>query len=209
MCRVSLIGVLTLLLCCSSVSAKSQIPEDAITLNLPESVIVRAITATLPLDIDPHSSTVRGTITIAEMKNIQLSKDLMSCDLHLIGNNIQLETKIAGHAIQLKVGHVEINFKSDITTRFDRANQKLYIKPTVTELGSSSDQANGDIGRTLIALISGKEFPVSLDKLDPLVISTGTKDIFIAMEKIDIALQQDALQIFFTPKISTALESAK
>lgn len=209
MCRIPLLGVLLLLLLCSSVSAKNQIPEDAITLNLPESVIAQAIAATLPLDIDPHSSTVSGTITIAEMKNIQLNKDLMSCDLHLIGNNIQLETKIAGHAIQLKVGHVEINFKSDITTRFDRASQKLFIKPTVTELGPSSDQANGDIGRTLIALISGKEFPISLDKIDPLVISTGNKDIFIAMEKIDIALQKDALQIFFTPKVSTATEANK
>ena len=176
---------------------------ENITLNLPESVIADAITAMLPYRIDAHSKSIQGDITVVNISQLAITRQHFSCRLQLTGNNLAFLTEIAGHEIKLKVGSVEINFKANAAVRFDTAKQTLYIKPVVENITSSGDSKNGEIGQALIALLNGREFPVSLQKIDPLVAKAGGKTVTIMTRITDIQAKKDLLQLTLTPSIAS------
>lgn len=173
-----------------------------ITLDIPETVIARAITALLPLNIDAHSKNIRGDITILNISELQLSNRHLACRLHLAGNNLAFLTEIAGHEIKLKVGSVEIDFRANAALRFDAEKQILYIKPVINTVSATGDGRNGEIGRALIGLLNGREFPITLQELDPLIARTGSKTVIIATKITDILARKDRLQLNLAPAIS-------
>ena len=172
-----------------------------ITLEVPEAVIARAITAMLPLNIDAHSKNIRGDITILDISELQLSNRHLACRLHLAGNNLAFLTEIAGHEIRLKVGSVEIDFRADAALRFDARKQLLYIKPVIRNVSAKGDGRNGEIGQALIGLLNGREFPVTIQELDPIIARTGTKTVIISTKITDIQARKDHLQFRLTPAV--------
>jgi len=175
---------------------------EAITLTLPESVISSAVTALLPYNIDAHSKTIDGDITIINISDLQFTKDHLACRLHLAGNNLAFLTEIAGHEIRLKVGSIEVDFQTDAAVRFDAQKQVLYIKPVIKDLAAKGDGANGEIGQALVAILNGKEFPVSMKKLEPLVAEAGARKVTIDTQITDIKARPDMLQLQLTPVIT-------
>lgn len=176
--------------------------EDYINLTLPESVIARAAKAILPLNIDAHSDSIEGDITIINISDLQLSENHLSCRLHLAGNNLAFLTEIAGHEIRLKVGSVEVDFKTKSAIRFDKNKQILFIKPTVEKAPKNDSENSADIGKALIALLNGREFPINLQKLDPLIAQTGTKTITINSRIVDIKAARKLIRLSLSPEIS-------
>jgi hypothetical protein len=176
--------------------------EDVITLTLPESVIAKAVTAVLPLRVDAHSKSVQGDIVIKSITDFQLSSNQLACRLRLAGTNLGFVSEIAGHEIKLKVGSVEIDVQTNATIRYDAAQQTLFVKPVVKNLSPGGKDANADIGQALVALLNGKEFPITLQNLDPIIAKSGAKTILINTRFVDIKAQPEALKISLVPLIS-------
>lgn len=176
--------------------------EDVISLTLPESVIAKAVTALLPLRIDAHSKSVQGDIIIKNITDFQLSNNQLACRLRLAGTNLGLVTEIAGHEIKLKVGAVEIDVQTNATLRYDAAQQTLFVKPVVKNLSPGGKDANADIGQALVALLNSKEFPITLQNLDPIVAKSGAKVITINTRITDIKAQPEALRLSLIPLVS-------
>lgn len=176
--------------------------EDSITLSLPESVIAKATKAILPLNIDANSDSIEGDITIINISDLQLSEDHLSCRLHLAGSNLAFLTEIAGHEIRLKVGSVEVDFKTYAAIRFDKKQQTLFIKPKVENVKGDDSGSNADIGKALVALLNGREFPINLQKLDPLIARAGTKTVTINSRIADIKAAPKRIWLSLTPEIS-------
>jgi len=180
--------------------------NNNITLNLPEKVIAQAITAMLPFDIDAHSKNIQGNITVINISKLEITNQHLGCQLHLAGNNLVFVTEIAGHEIKLKVGAVEIDFKANAALRFDSAKQTLYIKPVVKDVTARGDSKNDEIGQALIALLNGREFPVTLQKIDPLIAKAGAKTVTISTIIANIQAKQNFLQLELTPEITSKIK---
>ncbi len=88
------------------------------------------------------------------------------------------------------------DFKANAALRFDGAKQTLYIKPIVKDVAASGDGKNGEIGQALIALLNGREFPVSMQKIDPLIAEAGAKIVTISTRIADIQAKEDFLQFW-------------
>jgi hypothetical protein len=177
--------------------------EDMITLRLPQQVITRAVEAVLPYKIDNISKSVSGNITIVRISDIELDDGMLTCHLHLKGENLAVKTEIAGHKIRLNVGSTEIDFTTDAEVRFDNRQQTLFIKPVVRNLTSGQAGPQADIGQAVVALFNGQEFPVKMQELEPLLADTGTKVIEINSRIAYIAAIPQAIQIGLTPVITS------
>ncbi len=172
--------------------------EDFITLNLPQAVIAKATAAILPLRIDAHSKSIEGDITIINISELQLTDNHLVCRLHLAGTKLAFLTEIAGHEIRLKVGSVEIDFKTDAAIRFDAKKQTLFIKPIVKNVAAGGAGSSADIGQALVAVLNGREFPVTIQELDPLIARTGSKTITINTTIANIEANQNlSNSVFF------------
>ncbi len=177
--------------------------EDFITLNLPETVIADATAAILPLRIDAHSKSIEGDIHIINISELQLTDNHLACRLHLAGTNLALLTEIAGHEIRLKVGAVEIDFKTEAAIRFDAKQQMLYIKPMVKNVTTSGAASGTDIGQILVALLNGREFPVAIQDLDPLIARAGSKTITFNSTIADIKAKPQSIQLSLRALVSS------
>ena len=183
-------------------SAATPQKSEPIVLSLPQSVITEAIASTLPLEIDATSEMLQGSVTILDISDIVLTDNHLACRLHLKGNQLQFVTEVAGHEIRLKVGSVEIDFKSNSKLRFDQKQQTLFIKPTIEEIKSSDDATGGDIGHALVSLLNAKEFPINMQDLDPIIARTGAKTLTIATKISDVKATKGQLKLYLSPKIT-------
>ncbi len=202
MIRTSLLAALLFLTTLGS-TASPLAAEEVISLALPQQVIAKAFTLLLPLRIDAKSKSVQGDIVIKSIKDFQLSNNQLACRLHLAGSNLNLVTDIAGHEIKLKVGAVEIEVQANATLRYDPAQQTLFVKPVVRNLGQTAGKnANADIGQALVALLNGQEFPVTLQNLDPIIAKSGAKTITINTRITDIRAQPEMLKLSLVPLLA-------
>lgn len=176
--------------------------QDVISLTLPESVIAKATQTILPLRIDAHSKSLQGDITIINISELQITDNQLACRLHLAGRDLAFVTDVAGHEIKLNVGAVEVDFMTTAAIRFDAEKQTLFVKPIVKNIPKAGKKANADIGQALVALLNGREFPITMDNLDPLIARTGTKTVTIDTRIADIRAQPKAIGFSLAPKIS-------
>jgi len=190
------------LLCIMPAASHATQTGDNITLTLPQSIIAEAAHTILPLALDAHSKTIQGDITIIDISEVALSDKYLTCDVRLAGRDLVLMTEIAGHEIKLKVGSVNINSTIDAVLRFDAEKQLLYIKPVIRDTGKTSEASGPDIGQAITAMLDGREFPVEIQKIDPLLARAGAKLVTVNMQVADIATHPGNLQLSLRPKIS-------
>ncbi len=176
--------------------------EEFITLNLPQAVITKAAKAVLPLQIDAHSKELEGDITIINISELQLTDSHLACRLHLAGTDLAFLTEIAGHEIRMKVGSVELDFRTDAAIRFDAKQQTLYIKPVVNDVAAGEGGSDADISEALVALLNGREFPVTIQKLDPIIARTGSKTVTINTTIANIEARKNSIQLSLLPAIT-------
>ena len=181
--------------------------DKTIFLNLPESVLAQAIGEMVPLEIDPASPGLQGSIIISRIDDLKITDQNIFCKLRLSGKKLQILTEIAGHQINLKVGEIELNFNCAARLRYDSARQTLYIKPTLSDI-SSPKPSNTDIGGTLLPILNEHEFPVTLRDLEPLIADTTDKTVAITMHIADIRAVNGALQLSLVPQISSTRHGA-
>ena len=179
------------------------VPKDkTITLNLPESVLSQAIGEMLPLEVDPATSSLQGSITVSRIDDLRITDQNIFCRLKLSGKNLHILTELAGHQINMKVGEIELNLNCSARLRYDSTRQVLYIRPLLNDI-SSPKPSNTDIGGTLLPLLNDREFPISIKELEPLIAQTELKTVSIMMHISDIRAVGGALQLSITPRVSS------
>lgn len=177
---------------------------DFIMLTIPESILVKAVKKTVPLQLNTGSESVEGSITIQKINNLQLGEQHISGMVTVIGKDIQIKTAIAGQELRLKVGTITLDFNLFAQTRYDEPSQTLYIKPTVSNLNQQDGQKAGELGALLVGLFNGKEFPLSIDKLQPIITDTGSKKLIIETRITDIRVSKNVLTLYLLPDIREA-----
>jgi hypothetical protein len=196
------LAVYCLTLLTAATLCRSAAAEDFITLSVPETVIAKATAAILPLRIDAHSKSIEGDLRIISIDELRLTDDHLACRLHLAGTNLALVTEIAGHEIRLKVGAIEMDFKTEAGIRFDAEKQLLYIKPMVKDVAAGA-ASSADIGQIMAALLNDREFPVTIQDLDPLIARAGSKTITLNSTITDIEAKPQSIQLSLRATVSS------
>jgi len=174
--------------------------KQAITMNLPGSIVREAIARSLPLQFPIQSETVVGTIVIDKIENLQFKKNKISSYITITGHKLHIVTSIAGHNLRMKIGTLTTSFQCDTTIRFDARRQTLYLRPVITNL-RSTDQSKTDVASAVVLLFNNRELPLQIEKLKPIVADTGTKLLSLSMNVSDIALGPESLLLKITPII--------
>ena len=177
-------------------------------MSIPEAVLVDTIKKSLPVQLPQTSETLKGVIAINRIDNLNLEKQILSAHLLVTGTDMQVNTQIAGHQIALKVGNVQLDFNLTARIRFDESTQTLFILPQLTELAPDGNQKSNEIGALLLSVFNGKEIPIVINKLQPIITNTGNRQLAINMHVKDIVIEPDALVLSLLPDIK-AIKASK
>ncbi len=175
--------------------------SQLITLRIPGPVLSKAVDKMVPFDLNVSSKMLKGAVSIIDITDIELKNQQISCRLGLVGKKLRLVTEISGHTINLNVGSVRLDFQANARLRFDSEKQLLYIRPILQRKPNQKPQ-KADIAAALLAIISGRDFPVSIKKLKPLIADTNNKSIMISMKIRNIEAVNNSLLVSITPSVS-------
>ncbi len=177
--------------------------QKAITITLPDTVIEEMIQKTLPVNIPLKSQAILGSVSVDAIKNVQLGQDKITGKVTLTGHDIHLITNLLGHNLRMKIGSLTMSFLCDAVIRFDPKKQILFIKPTIKEL-HSSDQAKTEAASLIAQLFNNQEFPLELNKLQPISADLGEKTLHITIHPHTILVKPGKIELATIPKIKTS-----
>ncbi len=177
------------------------IAAQPILLSLPENVVAEMVQKSLPLQINQPAESLAGLIAVEKVENLDFKDNSLAATVTMSGRDVQLNTNLGGHNLVLKVGNVELDFSLEAVTRFDKASQTLFIRPTVSGIDQRGSQ-NNEVGELIAALFNEQELPVALDNLEPIITDIGNRQLVIDMSVEDIRFGPDTVDILLTPQTS-------
>ena len=176
--------------------------QDVISMTLPESLIQQAISKSLPLLFKAQSDTLNGSIAVDRIENLQLLQNSLSSRITLSGHQLSIITTVAGHDLHMNIGSLTMAFQCNATIRFDAQQQTLYIIPVITGV-QSTDKQKTEVASTLALLFNNREFPLKIEKLEPIVTETGNKLLNISMTLHRIDIQPDKVVLSIIPQLTS------
>jgi hypothetical protein len=177
--------------------------DQFITVTLPQTVIQSSIERILPLTFDVVTDQVEGIITIEKISNLKLKEQLISAQILLHGDNVVIKTMIGSQEIRLQLGSATTDFACDAALRYNAAKQTLYIRPLPHDLQPEESLKKGDLGEALLLLLNGREFPIELKDIQPIIAETSNKLITIQTRVADVRSTPQSLKLMLSPEISS------
>ena len=177
------------------------ITAQPILLSLPETVVAEMVQKSLPLAVSQPSESLAGLISVEKIENLDFKDNSLGATVTMSGRDVQLNTNLGGHNLLLKVGTVELDFSLEAITRFDKASQTLFIRPSVTGIDQRGSQ-NNEVGNLIAALFNEQELPVALENLEPIITDLVNRQLVIDMSVEDIRFLPDSVEILLSPQTS-------
>ena len=196
--KFTLITSLILTLLAASAAAE-QPGSDAILLRLPESVIASIVEKSLPFVVGQESSSLAGSISVTDISKLVFKDGSAGAAVSIQGRDVELKTSFGGSQINLNVGSVDLNFDVAATMRFDRDNQTLFIRPSVSGL---DQQDNNEVGALIVALFNDQEIPLALADIEPIITDIGSSQLVIDTRVHDVLIRPGSVDILLEPKTS-------
>jgi hypothetical protein len=169
--------------------------KDEITIVIPEKVIERLISDTLPVEITAVNK-LSGTIWVQSIDKVSLGKNKIFFSAHLFGKDVKYTDKIGNISASIAIGNIDLFFDFDTTIRYDKEKQILYLKPKITS------RADKDVvlTRLMETLTGDREYPVKIQKLKSFVTRVGKTHILIKMDISDVYTLKHQLIVEIKPK---------
>lgn len=170
-----------------------------LTVVVPEDRITKFIKPLLPYRIEIGKN-FSGSFWVKSIENIRIIEDGISFSAHITGKDIGYTAKIGKQTASFKVGDVNLRNHWAASLRFDKSKKKLFIKPHVESPQDKKDFSQGDIILdTLFNALSDMEYPVDVNRIEPITAELYDTVLTINMDVSDIYAVNNKLFIEIIP----------
>jgi hypothetical protein len=170
-----------------------------LTVVVPAESIAKFIQPLLPYSIDMGEN-FSGSFWVKSIENIKITKDRISFSAHIYGKDIGYSAKIGKQTARFKVGDVNLRNHWEASFRYDKSKKKLYLKPHIESPQNKKDLSQGDILiDTLFDALSDIEYPIDLNKINPITAEIHHSELTINTEISDVYSNQGKLYIEIVP----------
>jgi len=177
-------------------SSIGELKKEEMTIAIPEELMTEFINDTLPVKITRKKS-FSGVIWIESVERLKLGNDKISFSMKMHGENIVYNKKIGKRPVELNFGDVRLSFECEGSIRYDKGRNVLYVRPEIIQ-EKTEEQV---LVPLLAALIEGREFPIEIQKLEPIITKIGDKSLTINMDISSIFTLDGILFIGIRPKV--------
>lgn len=177
--------------------------EQAVTITLPDNVLLQSLRDALPIPITSTSDSVRGSIAIDTITDLRIHKDYIALQGMITGKDIAVKTNIAGQQLEINIASVELPLKCNLMLRFDPQQKTLFITPKFNN--PQQEQQIGDPATALyplLAALDGKEYPLRLDSIDPFNAKIGDREIPITLDTMNVTALENHLLMQLIPVVN-------
>jgi hypothetical protein len=174
---------------------------DAVTITLPETVIRQSVEDILPMPIQPEPGLLEGSLVLERIDRFELGENSAKVQGLLVGKNLVLTTSIGGQDIRVRLGEMQLPLTCDLSFRFAAREKRLYITPQIAEPPGSPAPGKENNLLPLLALLNGREFPVSLEDMESFRTRVGGNSLSVVMEPVDLRVTSRELVLKMMPTV--------
>ena len=181
-------------------SHAQNVSPDEISIAVPRNVITDMIKAALPLTLE-KGPYLKGALWIHTIDRLKIGSDKVAFDTNIRGENIKFETQLGKQTLLLDIGNLNADFNCNVSLRYDAPKRLLYITPHM--LQKSNENKEDKIGDTLLKLLSlanGVEYPIEIQKIQPVITQISHDHFKIDMDITNIYTEKDTVFISGRPK---------
>jgi len=175
--------------------------EKEITIVIPAKVVAKFINDALPVEIAKHRK-LSGVIRVKSVDKLKLEMNKVSFSVNVRGEDINYTGKIGNLPTSLSLGNIDTSFNCEASIRYDKDENILYVKPRVMEEGNRNEV----LWLLLAALIGDKEYPVKIQKLEPIITRFSNKSATIDMDISNVFTAENRLFIAIRPALKKSNE---
>jgi len=170
-----------------------------LTVVVPAESIAKFIQPLLPYSINIGKN-FSGSFWVKSIENIKITKDRVSFSVHIYGKDIGYSAKIGKQTASFKVGNVNLRNNWEASLRYDKSKKKLYLKPHIEGPQNKVDFSQGDILiDTLLNALSDIEYPIDVNKIQPIAAELYDTELTIYMDISDIYTDNNKLFLEIIP----------
>ena len=176
------------------VSIGSQDPEA--TLIVPTGVLADLIQNALPIEIEKDEDfDFSGKMWVQSIESLRLGKNAVYLKIHVYGKDVQYSRKIGRFGAAMRFGDVRMSFNCSASIRYDQKKRMLILYPKI----SPAEKQHDILTPLFMALINENEFPIQIEKLQPIVTQLGEKTLTVNMDITSITTQSEKLMLGISP----------
>ena len=198
-CR-DVILICLLLLTSFSGSHAQTVSPDEVSITIPRSVIINFIKTALPLDLD-KGPYLKGNVWIQTIDQVKIGSNKIEFEMTIQGKNLKLETHLGKQVLLFDIGNLNAVFSCDTSIRYDASKRLLYFTPNIVQKPNenNTDQFSARLLQ-LLSLANGREYPVEIQKIQPVITEIGRDSFNMNMDITHISTEKGAVFIRSLPK---------
>jgi len=197
-CVILLASFLTILILNSQLRAQIDTIKN-LAIVVPSESISKFINDILPYKID-FGKNFSGSFWIKSIDKIKIAKDRISFSSYIYGKDMEYTAKIGNQLVSVAVGNVNLHNNWETSLRYDQPKKILFIKPHVGDLRKKKDLSQGDmLLNALLVGLSDIEYPIEINKLEPITTEFDNKILTIDMDISNIFTENNKLFIEIKP----------
>ncbi len=182
-------------------SHAKNVPSNDIRITVPHNVIANIIKAALPLNLE-KGQFLKGALWIHTIDHLKIGSDKVAFDMNIRGKNIKFETQLGNQALLMDIGNINAAFNCNAALRYDASKRLLYITPNILQKQNQNiaDQKAANLLQ-LLSLANGVEYPIEIQKFQPLITKISGSQFNIDMDITNIHTENDKVFISVRPKV--------
>ncbi len=175
--------------------------EQPVSISMPASILHQTLQQALPIPIETQKEYIDGDIVVESITKLEIGKNQVSLQGVLQGNNLSMNTNIAGQTIKLQLGSVRLPLSCDLLLRFDAQKKTLFVTPRFPNPETAKNADPAGALYPLLTALAGKEYPVALDSMDSFSMKIGSKIIPFKMDPIAVGTSGGMLIFQLKPRV--------
>jgi hypothetical protein len=176
--------------------------EHRLTLVMPSTVLARVIQDVLPIQMAVND--LSGSVWVRSMEGLDMGQNRLSFLASISGKDLTYTVNVGSRPVSLALGDLDARCSFEASLRFDKLKNTLFIRPVIIQKPEGDDpkQLNPYL-IPVLALINDREYPIEVQKLEPLIADFANKSIQVNMDIADIYIADSRVFIEIEPRVKS------
>ncbi len=166
--------------------------QQTLRLTLPAPVLLSVLQGLQPIPIILEQDSMSGDLAIQSIDRLQMHDNSIMLHGMLQGENLAMNTTIAGRTLKLKLGNLRLPITCDLKLRLDKKAQAIFIRPSL-KMNENKTNKNDPLSGLLQGLGGNREYKLTLDELDRLVSKGMGRTVSLGLRPVELKLSGNTL----------------
>ena len=168
--------------------------QQVLTLTLPAPALLSILQGMQPIPVLLDQNRFSGHLAIQSIDRLQIHDNSITLHGKVQGNNLAMNTMIAGRKLKLKLGNISLPMTCDLRLRLDKEKQAIFVAPRLKTSGSTSKNKD-PMADLLNGLGGNREYQLAFAELDKMLSKSMGRTVSLGLRPVLLKMANNTLTL--------------